>query len=195
MREDIHYKFMVETALPELIPTIKDNDLRVWSAASSSGEEPYTIAMVLDNYFGAKKSSWDTTVLATDISPNVLRQAKDAVYTSRSLERVPADYIAKYFNKLSDTEYQVTPQIRKEIVFRQFNLMEKVIPFKKKFHIIFCRNVMIYFDAPTKHALMRRLYDAIVPGGYFFIGLSETITRGETEFVSVKPSIYKKIAK
>ena len=195
MREDAHYTFLVEKALPELVPTIKDNDLRIWSAASSSGEEPYTIAMVLDDYFGSKKKAWDSTVLATDISPYVLQQAKDAVYSARSIERLSPAYVKKYFVKLSDAEYQVSPAIRKEVVFRSFNLMEPLIPFKKKFHIIFCRNVMIYFDSPTKHALMRRLYDALVPGGYFFIGMSENINRGETDFVNVKPSIYIKEAK
>ena len=191
-RETAHYQFLLETALPQLIPTIKNKDLCVWSAACSSGQEPYTIAMTLDQYFKGNKMGWDTTVLATDISPFVLQQATDAVYSVQTMENMPAEYIKKYFKKLSHDEYQITDALRKEVVFRSFNLMDTTIPFKKKFHIIFCRNVMIYFDHETKHALMRRLYDALVPGGYFIISLSETIARGETKFEMVKPSIYQK---
>ena len=192
MREKVHYDYLLEHALPELTPSIGDRDLRTWSAGCSSGEEPYTLVMTYDDYFGARKAEWDATVLATDISPTVLRQAADAVYSPKSMEHLPRAYAEQYFVKLSPSEYRVTDALRREVVFRPFNLMDSPVPFRKKFHIIFCRNVMIYFSAPTRAALVQRFYDALVPGGYFFISLAENLARGDTGFEMLRPSIYRK---
>ena len=191
MREDKHYKFMTETALPELLPKIRDRDLRIWSAGCSSGEEPYTTAMVLSEYFGIKKSEWDLTVLATDISQKVLAEARRAVYPADKLSNLSSEMKLKYFKKLSSEEYQVKPELAKSVHFGVFNLMEP-FPFKKQFHIIFCRNVMIYFNAQTRASLAERYYDALAPGGYLFIGLSETLANQRTRFEYVKPAIYRK---
>ena len=191
MREDKHYKFMTETALPEITSTIRDRDLRIWSAGCSSGEEPYTTAMVLSEYFGGKKGEWDMTVLATDISKKVLAEAKRAVYHADKLSNLTSEMKLKYFKKLSQEEYQVKPELSKNVQFGVFNLMEP-FPFKKKFHIIFCRNVMIYFNAQTRASLTERYYDALAPGGYLFIGLSETLANQKTRFNYVKPAIYRK---
>ncbi len=191
MREDKHYKFMTETALPLLTPSIRDRDLRIWSAGCSSGEEPYTTAMVLSEYFGIKKNEWDLTVLATDISQKVLAEAKRAVYPADKLSNLSSELKLKYFSKLSSEEYQVKPELAKNVQFGVFNLMDP-FPFKKKFHIIFCRNVMIYFNAQTRASLAERYYDALVPGGYLFIGLSETLANAKTRFEYVKPAIYRR---
>ena len=191
-RERAHYDFMQSVALPDLTARIKNKDLRTWSAGCSSGEEPYTTAMIINEYFGGKKQGWDTTILATDISDQVLNVARQGVYEAEKLEKIPAMWRQKYFVKTNDISYTVTPELKKEIVFGTFNLMDKVVPFRKKFHIIFCRNVMIYFDAPTKEALLNRFYDVLEEGGYMFIGLSETMAGLKTKFEYIKPSIYRK---
>ena len=192
MREDQHYTFLTDIILPNLVPTLKTKDLRIWSAGCSSGEEPYTTAMVLDDWFGPSKAGWDAKVLATDISPQVLQMADEAVYPEERLKNLPPAWKKKYFTKEPGAQFRVKPEIKKEVIFRSFNLMEP-FPFKKPFHIIFCRNVMIYFDKPTRDALVERYYDALEPGGYLFIGLSETVDRTVTRFGFVKPAIYRRV--
>ncbi len=191
MREDQHYKYLVQNILPDLVRTLASRDLRIWSAGCSSGEEPYTTAMVLDDFFGPVKTEWDTKVLATDISPQVLQMAREALYPAERLENLPPAWIARYFKK-EGLDYRVCDAIRGEVIFRSFNLMEKKLPFKKKFHVIFCRNVMIYFNKPTRDALIERFYDILEPGGHLFIGLSETVNKTDTRFEFVQPSIYRK---
>jgi chemotaxis protein methyltransferase CheR len=193
MREEAHYRFLVQSALPEWVKKIKDNDLRIWSAGCSTGEEPYTIAMVLDEYFGVSKKGWDTTVLATDISPRVLAAAKEGIYPKEHLERLPPGWKDKYFTQAGTDLWKVKPFLSKEAVFSQFNLMGSFRSFRRKFHIIFCRNVMIYFNDKTKAELSRKYYDILEQGGYLFIGLSETLSGLNTDFVQISPSIYKKI--
>ncbi|MCL2003385.1 MAG: protein-glutamate O-methyltransferase CheR [Oscillospiraceae bacterium] len=191
MREDQHYTFLTGTVLPGLIPHLKTKDLRIWSAGCSSGEEPYTTAMVLDDWFGTQKSQWDAKILATDISPQVLQMADEAVYPEDRLKNLPKAWKNKYFTKEPGEQFRVKPDIKKEVIFRSFNLMEP-FPFRKPFHVIFCRNVMIYFDKPTRDGLIERFYDALEPGGYLFIGLSETVDKMVTRFDFVRPSIYKR---
>lgn len=192
MREDQHYKFLVENILPELTPTLNPKDLRIWSAGCSSGEEPFTTAMVLDDYFGTQKSQWDAKVLATDISPQVLDMAREAIYPGDRLQNLPASWKSKYFNAEPGDMYRIKPVIKNEVIFRTFNLMEQSLPFKKPFHVIFCRNVMIYFEKQTRDALVERFYDALEPGGYLFIGLSETVDKTASRFTFKRPSIYRK---
>ena len=193
LREEQHYQFMTKTALPEWTQKIKNHDLRIWSAGCSSGEEPYTTAMVLSEYFGVGRRSWDTTVLATDISPRVLASAKRGVYQLESLERLPPAWKSRYFvSGPQPDEVAVSDALKKEVVFASFNLMDNFTRFKKKFHIIFCRNVMIYFDNPTKAALTQRFYDVLEPGGYFFIGMSETLSGINNSFQQISPAIYRK---
>ena len=193
MREEKHYKFMTDVALPYWTSVLETRDLRIWSAGCASGEEAYTTVMVLSEYFGANKNGWDTTVLATDISKRVLEMAKNGIYPEEHFEHVPAAWKAKYFNKVGAEEYKVTPQMAKEVVLGQFNLMDDFSRFKKKFHIIFCRNVMIYFDTPTKAILAKKFHDALEVGGYLFIGMSETLSGISGEFEHVSPAIYRRV--
>jgi len=193
MREETHYRFMEEVALPYWTSTLQNRDLRIWSAGCASGEEAYTTVMVLSEWFGLKKKEWDTTILATDISTKVLEMAKRGVYPEEHFERLPKAWKAKYFNKIGDEEYKVTDAMAKEVIFTQFNLMGDFSRFKKKFHIIFCRNVMIYFDSPTKAALAKRFHDVLDTGGYLFIGLSETLSGISGDFQQVAPAIYKRV--
>jgi chemotaxis protein methyltransferase CheR len=193
MREETHYNFMVDVALPYWTSAICDNDLRIWSAGCASGEEAYTTVMVLNEYFGSKKKGWDTTVLATDISTKVLDMARNGVYPKEHFEYLPKTWESKYFTKVGDEEFKVTETMAKDVVFRQFNLMNDFSRFRKKFHIIFCRNVMIYFDVPTKAALAKRFHDALETGGYLFIGLSETLSGISGDFEQTAPSIYRRV--
>jgi len=192
MREDQHYKFLVANILPKLKDSIKDKDLRIWSAGCSSGEEPFTTAMVLDDFFGLSKREWDSRILATDISPQVLRMAQEAVYPEERLQNLQPAWKAKYFTKVGPEMLRVNDNIRNEVIFRSFNLMDKVLPFKRKFHVIFCRNVMIYFNKKTRDELVERFFDALEPGGHLFIGMSETVSKTDTRFTFVQPSIYRK---
>ena len=192
MREEGHYNFLEKVALPEWTKKIRDYDLRVWSAGCSSGEEAYTIAIILDEFFGTAKKTWDTTVLATDISTRVLNIASKGIYPETSLERLSTVVRSKYFAKVSEGQWKVSDNLAKEIVFNQFNLMDSFSRFRKKFHIIFCRNVMIYFDNPTKASLARKFYDALEVGGYLFVGFSETLQGLNSGFEQVSPAIYRK---
>ena len=193
MREDAHYKFMQEVALPYWTSRITNHDLRIWSAGCSSGEEAYTTVMVLNEWFGYKKSDWDSTILATDISTRVLEMARRGVYPEEHFQRLPKAWKTKYFTQIGDEEYKVTDAMAKEVVFRQFNLMGEFNRFRKKFHIIFCRNVMIYFDTPTKAALSNRFYNVLETGGYLFIGLSETLSGINGDFQQIAPAIYQRV--
>jgi len=193
MREETHYKFMENVALPYWTSTIRDRDLRIWSAGCASGEEAYTTVMVLHEWFGIKKREWDTTILATDISLKVLEMARRGVYPEEHFDHLPKEWKDKYFDKTGPEEYHVKPLLAKEVVFNQFNLMGDFSRFKKKFHIIFCRNVMIYFDTPTKAALAKKFHDALHTGGYLFIGLSETLSGISGDLKQISPAIYQRV--
>ncbi len=195
MREQEHFDFLLSTILPELeAKHASTKSLKIWSAGCSSGQEAYTIAMVLDQYFGAKKSQWDTVILATDISQSAMGKAQVASYPIEGLSEIPAEWHKKYLTvDNANKTFTMLPKIKKEVVFRPLNLME---PFqfknKRPFDIIFCRNVMIYFDQPTKDKLVEKFYDVTVPGGYLCIGHSENINRNATRYSYIKPAIYKR---
>lgn len=192
MREFEHMDFMRKVILPQIkAKEAASKDVRIWSAASSTGEEPYTIAMVLKDYFGLEHSKWDTRVLATDLSTKVLEKAQKGIYLKEQIEPLPENWKRRYFKKVSEMEYQVKQELKQELIFRQFNLMNP-FPFRKKFHIVFMRNVMIYFDDATKHQLLLKVYDCLEPGGYLFVGTTESVDRKGTNFKYVEPSIYRK---
>lgn len=190
-RENEHFNYLANTVLPYMERTRNNHDLRIWSAGCSAGQEAYNMAMTIDQYFGPKKHLWDTTILATDISMNVLNRAKTAIYPANNLTNVPAIWKQKYFKPLGDGNYQVCDRIRKEVVFKPLNLMEP-FHFIKPFDIIFCRNVMIYFDAPTTDRLIEKFYNVTAPGGYLFIGHSEVINKEVTKYHYVQPAIYQR---
>ncbi|QSX07169.1 protein-glutamate O-methyltransferase CheR [Sedimentibacter sp. zth1] len=193
-REDNHYKFLKEIVLPEQEKNNRTKILNIWSAGCSSGEEPFTTAMALDDYFGIKKAQWNTKILATDISQNVLNKAKKAIYQEDSIKGLPPTWKTKYLNKTEDGKYQIAVNIKKQVQFGVFNLMNPMPSiYKNKYHVIFCRNVMIYFDQKTKNDLINRFYEAIQPGGYLFIGHSETVQREKSKFKYICPAIYQKV--
>ncbi len=192
MREAEHFSFFKEKVLPYLTNVQRDKDLRIWSAGCSSGEEPYTLAMILDEFLGKEKINWDSKVLATDISSKVLEVAKKGIYTNEGIEMLPSSWKLNYFKKIDAEKSALTDKIRNEVIFRKFNLMDETFPFRRKFHTIFCRNVMIYFDVKTKCELVNKFYDLMEYGGYLFIGHSESLNREETKFKYVMPAVYRK---
>lgn len=192
MREEAHFNFFRDTILPYLVSTKKNKVLSIWSAGCSSGEEPYTISMLIKETLGAQAALWDTRVLATDISQNALKAAKQAVYDEESLKNLSPAWKSKYFVKTEEEGiYSVSPAIKSNVIFQTFNLMAP-IRFRLKFDVIFCRNVMIYFDQETKDGLIHRFYDAAAPGGYLLIGHSETINKEKTPFKYIMPATYRK---
>ncbi|MFA7672267.1 MAG: protein-glutamate O-methyltransferase CheR [Clostridia bacterium] len=193
MRESSHFEYFRQVVLPYLKRNKSNFDLRLWSAGCSSGEEPYTLAMIVNDFFENCRDPWEKTMLATDISTSVLEKAEKGIYDSLSVQKMPKTFQEKYFMACGNDQYQVIPQIRQKIVFRKFNLITENFPFKKKFDAVFCRNVMIYFDKETKEALLTRIYDCIEDRGYLFIGQAESITRSSTGFTYVMPSIYRKV--
>lgn len=166
--------------------------MRIWSAACSSGEEPFTLAMLIDEYFGGNKAGWDTTILASDISQKVLDMAKTGIYSEEKMSDVPERWKKKYFKDQGSGQYMISDAIRREVVFGRINLMDEVFPFKKKMHVIFCRNVMIYFDNEVKEKLVNHLYEITEPGGYLFIGHSEGLNREKTRYRYIMPAVYRK---
>jgi len=191
MRENSHFDFFYNTVLPEIEKNSKTRSPGIWSAACSTGEEPYTMAIILLEYFKNKPQQWDTRMLATDISKRVLNIAAAGTYSEESLKEMPEEWKKKYFLK-TDGSYTVTKQVRDNVVFKEFNLMDP-IRFKTSFDCIFCRNVMIYFDQPTKDALIQRFYDALNPGGYLLIGHSETLNKMTSPFKYLMPATYRKV--
>lgn len=190
LREREHFTYFQDTVLPELSRRhARDKVLSIWSAGCSSGEEPYTLSIYLKEYFGAQSSQWDTRVLATDISQQAMAKAQAGSY------QMPADmphaWLHRYFvrNK-ADGTYTVAPQVKQNVIFRPFNLMDP-IRFRLKFDVIFCRNVMIYFNQATRDGLVRRFYDAMNPSGYLFISHSESLGQNPL-FRMVAPAVYQK---
>ncbi len=192
MREASHFDYFRDKVLPWLAETVKDRDLRVWCAGCSSGEEPYTLAMILSDYFGKDQIYWDMKILATDISVSVLNAAKEGIYTGEEVRTLPKAWQLGYFNAIGADKYRVCDTIRNQVIFRSFNLMEPVLPFRKAFHVIFCRNVMIYFDQETKNQLVQRYYSQTTSGGYLFIGHSESLSRDTMGYRYILPSVYRK---
>ena len=190
-REENHFKYLRDIILPYEEQNNKLKILNIWSAGCSSGEEPYTLAMIIDDYFQLKKLSWKINILATDISQNVLDKAQEAIYQEESLKDLPPSFKTRYFTKTKDNKYQVTQDIKNKITFKTFNLMDPINE-KNKYHVIFCRNVMIYFNAATKINLVNKFYEATQPGGHLMIGHAETIQRGQSKYTYICPAIYKK---
>jgi chemotaxis protein methyltransferase CheR len=122
----------------------------------------------------------------------VLDIAYKGIYSEEALQAVPKYWLQRYFSRSEDGSYQVLKALKNEIIFRNFNLMTDIFPFKKKFHVIFCRNVMIYFEPKTKMQLVNKFYDSLEIGGYLFIGHSESIARDETNFKYIMPAVYRK---
>jgi chemotaxis protein methyltransferase CheR len=194
-REAGHFEYLVSKALPEL--AARNGATRaslVWSAGCSTGEEPYTLAMVLSEY-ALTHSGFRFNVLATDISTDVLSKAAMGVFKSEVVEPVPRDLRRKYFMRSRDPEsglLRVVPELRSLVEFRRLNFMDAEFGLPDAPEIIFCRNVIIYFDRPTQVRLLERLARQLAPGGYFFAGHSESLQGMDLPLVPVAPAVYRK---
>jgi chemotaxis protein methyltransferase CheR len=190
MREMGSWDYFRDAIIPEIVQKHRrDRSLAIWSAGCSSGEEPYNISMYLLDYLGGQAKDWDTRVLATDISERALSSARQGVY--QLPDTVPPEWKRKYFVPTKDGAYSVAPVLKNNVIFQTFNLMSP-IQFRTKFDVIFCRNVMIYFDQPTKNALVQRFYNATNPGGYFLISCSENVGP-EVPYRKVSAAVYRKV--
>lgn len=190
-REPHHFEFLTKTVLPEIKKNhALDRRVRIWSAGCSTGMEPYSIAMTLGNSFPA---SWDFKILATDLDTNVLQTAKNGVYEGQNVTGISDTLLKAHFLQDGGGErYKVKNKLREFITFKQLNLLNDW-PMKGEFDVIFCRNVVIYFDMETKNELFKRYAQLLRPNGYLILGHSETMSRELTEFKSVGRTIYQKV--
>ncbi|NLX77536.1 MAG: hypothetical protein GXZ01_09270 [Clostridiaceae bacterium] len=147
----------------------------------------------MGHYRRHESAGWQINLYHTYISEKVLNEAMNGMYGKDEVDSLPARWRLNYFQKLDNGKYIINPELKKEIIFRKFNLMEKVFPFRQKFHTIFCRNVMIYFKHETKIDLIKKFYDFMEYGGYLFIGHTESIPRDLTNFRYIMPGIYRKV--
>ncbi|MFT9077824.1 CheR family methyltransferase [Ethanoligenens sp.] len=191
MRESNHFDYFRDTVLPHIESTETARHARVWCAGCSTGEEPYTLQMILKDRFAGRLPAWNTQLLATDISERAMAIAKEGVYPVESVNNMPALWKMRYFEKM-EKGMHVKEAVRRDVLFQPFNLMTAIFPFRQKFHVIFCRNVMIYFERDTKIALVNKFYQCLEKGGYLFIGHSESIERGATPFQYVMPAVYRR---
>lgn len=191
MREPAHFDFMLNTALPEVVQ--RDRPFRVWSAACATGEEPYSIAFSLGENFPQNRG-WDWQIVATDISTRALSRAKTGVYPLERASSVPKPWLKKYCQRgigQWEGHFRVRPNISERVTFQQINLLSSY-SFSQPFDLIFCRNVMIYFDRETQEQLVNHMSQNLIPGGYLLVGHSESLNGLNVPVNCVKPSIYRK---
>ena len=191
MREPDHFDIFRDEALPYVETRFGGSkDLRVWCAGCSSGEEAYTLQMVAKDYFRGKPG-WNTEILATDISTAVLTRAVRGVYSDESLKMLPERWKSEYMRRLDAFHHVMRDEIKRDVTFRKLNFMDR-LTFTRPFQAVFCRNVMIYFDSETRAALVKKFYDCLEPGGFFFVGHSESLGTNSPGFKSIGPAAYRK---
>jgi chemotaxis protein methyltransferase CheR len=191
-REPQHFEFLRDRILPTL-DSLKR--IRIWSSACSSGEEPYTIAMTVRDGV-ATPLQWDAKILASDLSTRVLAHAASGVYEEERVRELPPETIRRHFLKGRGGQagmIKVKPHLSDMVRFRRINLMDEHYPIKAPLDVIFCRNVMIYFDRPTQQRLVNKFHRYLNPGGHLFIGHSESLQWVEHPFLAVAPTIYQKL--
>jgi chemotaxis protein methyltransferase CheR len=195
-REPKHFVFLTEKALPDLTARNRTGrPLVIWSAGCSSGEEPYTLAIVLSEYAQAHPG-FRFRILATDISTLVLAKADRGVYTSDVVAPVPAALKRKYFLRSRDpdsSQVRVTPELRHLIEFRRLNFMDADYGLAEKVDAIFCRNVIIYFDRPTQERILANLAGCLIREGYMFVGHAEALHDMNLPLVPVAPALYRRV--
>jgi chemotaxis protein methyltransferase CheR len=193
-REKHHFDFLAYELFPQMIARSEVSGarrLRIWSAGCSSGEEPYTLAMIAAEAFKSQRG-WDIKILATDLDTEILQKAIAGVYPTQTVAPIPKEYLGRYFTRSTDG-YTAGNGLKSMITFRKLNLMNATFPMKRPFDIIFCRNVIIYFDVPTKESLLIRFYHHLKEGGYMFIGHSESLMHMRDKYKYLKHTIYKRV--
>ncbi|BCS53734.1 chemotaxis protein methyltransferase [Geobacter sp. SVR] len=195
-RESAHFDYLVKSAIPALMETRGSgmhSPFRIWSAGCSTGEEPYTLAMVLSE-FSVAAPGFRSSILATDISTVVLSKARDAIYAEDRVDTIPLNLKKKYLLKSRDRQkslVRIGPQLRAMVEFKRLNFMED-FGLPEQMDVIFCRNVIIYFDKPTQERLLNRFSQQLVKGGYLFLGHSETLNGLNVPLQPVASTVYRK---
>lgn len=198
-REQHHFDYLVDEELPRLMAekTVQANGkkrLRIWSSASSTGEEPYSIAISVLEAMQEQVSNWDAKILATDIDSNVLAAGKEGIYENRRIESLSEKFKQRYFHRgvgKNSSNVRVDKKLSDLITFKQLNLLHEW-PMKGEFDVIFCRNVIIYFDKPTQQELFARYYDLLKPGGLLMLGHSENLGEFQQHFNTIGRTMFRK---
>ncbi len=193
-REEHHFEHLIAKAVPKIIARGGPKRLRIWSAGCSSGEEPYSIAMTLAEHCAEALRHWDVKILATDLDSNMVRTGTAGIYTESSTANIERRYLNKYFavEPTSKGKVRVSDEVRRMITFKQLNLLGSW-PMSGPFDVIFCRNVMIYFDGPTKTDLVHRFASVLPEDGWLYVGHSETLLDRDLPFRSKGQTIYQKV--
>jgi chemotaxis protein methyltransferase CheR len=195
-REPDHFRFLADVALPAILADRSPAPVKVWCTASSIGAEPYTLAMVLA-IAGERLGGFRSSILATDISTRVLEVALLAIYAEAMIDPVPMELRKRFFlrsKQASRGEVRVVPALRKMVAFGRLNLMDTSYPVDRDMDVVFCRNMLIYFDKPTQQAVLSRLCEHLRPGGYLFVGHSETLTGFGLPLTAVGNTVFRRTA-
>ena len=194
-RESAHFDFMYDVVLPEYYENNSEKPFKVWSSASSSGEEAYTIAIVISEFMDGKRP-FDYQILGTDISTRIIEKASLAVYPMDRVDVIPLAQKKKYLLRGKDLEnptVRIVPELRSKTFFKRLNLMDNSYDVPNDFDLIFCRNVLIYFDRETQENVINKLCNQLKKGGYFFLGHSESISGYDVPLKQIKPTMFQKI--
>jgi chemotaxis protein methyltransferase CheR len=195
-REPGHFEYLAKKALPELMKADRGGrPLLAWSAGCSSGEEPYTLSMVLSEHANAHPG-FRFHVMATDLCTTVLEKARIAVFSTEAADAVPAELRRRYFLRSCDggaKQVRIVPELRNLVEFRRLNFMDADYGIREKVDVVFCRNVIIYFDRTTQERILRKLWQQLIPGGYMFLGHSETLSGLDVPLTAVASSAYRKL--
>ncbi|MEZ5071382.1 MAG: CheR family methyltransferase [Bacteroidales bacterium] len=193
-RESVHFDFLRDQVLPEFQQLNIPGGVKIWSAGCSSGEEPYTIGITMEEYNAANRPL-NYRIIGTDLSTRILKMAKNAVYTEQRVADIPLALKKKYFLKSKDPSRQVVrviPALRAKTDFRRLNFMDDHYHMQESFDVVFCRNVLIYFERHIQEAVINKLCRHLKPGGFFFLGHSESIMRMTVPLEQIKPTIFRR---
>lgn len=193
LREPSHFEILNKVILPKLYNNgNKKKGIRVWSAATSSGQEAYSILMVILNFLKEEINEWNVEVIGSDVSQVMIKKAMTGIYKKEEVDNIPSEWLQHYFNVCIDGNYKINESLKDSIKFQMLNLLSE-FEFDKLFQVIFLRNVLIYFEGGLIDQIVDKVADFLEVGGYLFIGLSETIGIKSSKLICIQPSIYRKI--
>lgn len=193
-RESHHFDFLRNIVLPEFVQQGID-DLNIWSVAAATGQEAYTLAMVIEDFMTSTGKRFRYRILGTDINETVLHIAETGIYTEHQMEKVPHAQRKRYCRENRDPAQKtmrIIPALRDRVVFRKMNLMNETYPLGKMYQIVFCRNVFIYFERETQKKVLNRVFSHLAPGGYLFMGHSENLSNTGLPLTNVSSAVYRK---
>lgn len=192
MREIDYFNYFKDKVFLYLKKVVSDRDLRIWSVGCFIGEELYMFVMIIDEFFSKEKMWWDFKILVIDIFSRVFDLVIKGIYGNEDIDLFLFSWKVNYFKKYDNENSIIIDKIRNEIIYRKFNFMDEIFLFKCKFYVIFCRNVMIYFDFKIKVKFINKFYDMIECGGYLFIGYLELFNREEIKYKYIMFVVYRK---